>query len=370
MGGDLPTLPDEAMEIVARTGIPRARATQKLRDVLERACSGEGTTPSIRTISVLGSYARGASTVGDIDITIDLDDPRDEWTAPVEDYYAIVRGRNPHGDLFRDLRCSGSSMVKAAVAQRFGDHPEPVAPERWSDDRGPDFELAEPPRMGHIVTKQPLAGPSHLLYVRGDSFEDALGRLEAIQEEPSASRFERTTGVPLLDPLADLVGVSVQYKLAELVLAGGLDLKAVVLEEIDWMPESVFDLELVVDVLPGGKARRAAVIAAVDYLLDDGVDPEVIWLRHTSLVDNEIEPFVLLDWGPMTFYRTGEKLRHGWERLFLVLGSHRKGPWIALDCTARDLKLLEEIEDREHAAIARRMDAVIDAESNEARRRP
>lgn len=367
--GDLPTLPAEAMEIVARDEIARSRATRKLRDVLRRACSGKGTTPSIRTISVLGSYARGATSVGDIDITIDLDDPRDERQAALDDYYAFVRGRNPHADLFRELRCSGASMVNAVVVQRFGDHPEPVPPERWRDDLGPEYELAEPPPMGHVATQQPLAGPAHLLYVRGDSFEDALGRLAAIKEDPSASRFERTTGVPLLDPLADLVGVNTQYKLAKLVLAGGLDLKAVVLEETDEIPEPVFDLELRLNVIPGGKARRPAVIAAITYLLEDGVDPELIWLRHTSLVDDEIEPFVLLDWGAMTFYGAGERLRHGWDRLFLVLGSHRKGPWIALDCTARDPKILEEVEGREHAAIARRMNAAVEGELREVRER-
>lgn len=92
---DLPSLPAEAREIVARAGIGRTQATRKLRDVLARAATGGAEVATIRTISVIGSYARGAPSVGDIDLVVDIDDPRDERTAQLNDLYARFRGENP-----------------------------------------------------------------------------------------------------------------------------------------------------------------------------------------------------------------------------------------------------------------------------------
>lgn len=354
--GDLPTLPAEAMEIVARSGIDRGRATRKLRDVLIRAASGTGEAASIRTISVHGSYARGAASVGDIDLTVDIDDPRDERTAQLNDLYARFRGENPDGSLLRELRCSGSSMVNAVVVRRFEDLPEPVPPEEWRDDMGPGYELAQPPRLGHVVTNQPLAGPSYLLFVRGDTEERALQRLAAIKEDPAASRFERTTKVPLLDELIDLIGVEVQYKLAELVLAGGLNLKAVVLKGGVEVPEPVVRFEAEGEPIPGGKVRREVVMAAVRHLLERGITPSQISLRGSRLVKGEPEGDVLVDWGSMTLFRAGELLRNEWYQVvFVILGSHRKGPWIGLECTVRSKAALGEAEVAESRRFSKLM---------------
>ncbi len=352
---ELPRLPAEAREIVARDGIERARASRKLRDVLRRAAAGGDEAAAIRSISVLGSYARGAASVGDIDLVVDVDDPRDERSAQLNDLYARFRGENPDAPLLRELRCSGSSMVNAVVVRRFGPHPEPVPPEEWRDDMGPGFELARPPTLGHVVTNQPLAGPSYLLFVRGDAEERALERLAAIEEDPTASRFERTTKVPLLDELIDLIGVEVQHKLAELVLAGGLNLEAVVLQGGVEPPEPVVRFEAEGEPIPGGKARREVVLAAVDRLLDAGIPPAEISLRGSPLVRGEREGDVLLDWGSMTLFRAGELLRNEWYRLvFVVLASHRKGPWIGLECTVRSQAGLEEVEAAETRRLSQR----------------
>jgi hypothetical protein len=357
--GELPALPAEALEIVARAGIDRDRATRKLRDLLNRAASGRGEAAAIRTISVGGSYARGAPSVGDIDLVIEVDDPRDERSAELNDFYARMRGLNPDGSLLRELRCSGSSMVSPVVVRKFGEQPEPVPPERWSDDAGPGYELARPLRLAHIVTNQPLAGPSHLLYVRGDSAAVALDRLAAIEEDPDASRFKRTTGVPLLDPLIDHVGVEVQYKLASLVRGGGLELEAVVLEEGVEAPAAVrFEAEH--GPLPGGKARRPAVLAAIDHLLRSGVEARRIWMRGAPLVDDGFEEDVLLDWGTMTLFTITTRLLHEWERVLVILRSHRKGPWIGLECSVRDRDKLDETDARESRDAAARMSESFD----------
>jgi hypothetical protein len=358
--GELPTLPAEAMKIVTRDQIDRGRATRKLRDVLARAASGTGETASIRTISVMGSYARGALRVGDIDLTIEVDDPRDERNARLDDFYRLIRGRNPDRPVLRELRCSGSSIVSAVLVRRFGEQPEPVPPEQWRDDLGPDYELAAPPSLGHIVTNQPMAGPSHLLYVRGDSVATALERLAAIKEDPDASRFERTTGVPMLDALIDQVGVSVQYKLADLVKSGGLNLEAVVLESGVDPPDCVVRFEAERGQLPGGKARRSAVVAAIDHLLKSGVEDHRISMRGISLIDNDFEDDVLLDWGTMTLFAISDRLRFGCSQVLVVLQSHRNGPWVGLNCSMRDQPALEEAEAAEMRRVTQRMNADID----------
>lgn len=245
-------------------------------------------------------------------------------------------------------------MVSATVVHRFGANPEPVAPEDWRDGLGPDHELAQPPRLGHIVTNQPLTGPSHLLFVRGDTVERALTRLASIKEDPNASRFQRTTEVPLLDELIDLIGVEVQHKLAELVLAGGLKLEAVVLEGLDEPPEAVARFEAAGELIPGGKARRRVILAAVSHLAEIGIGASRISLRGTPLGKGDREGDVLCDWGSMSLYRTGEFLRNEWYSLvFFILGSHRKGPWIALECSVRSKAALEEAEDAEAQRLAR-----------------
>lgn len=358
---ELPTLPAEAMEIVTRDQIDRGRATRKLRDVLVRAASGTGESASIRTISVMGSYARGALRVGDIDLTIEVDDPRDERSARLDDFYTLIRGRNPDGALLRELRCSGSSIVSPVVVHMFREQREPIPPEQWRDDLGPDYQLAAPPSLGHIVTNQPMAGPSHVLYVRGDSVATALDRLAAIKEDPSASRFERSTGVPMLDDLIDHVGVAVQYKLADLVKSGGLNLEAVVLESGVDSPDPVVRFEAERGQLPGGKARRSAVVAAIDHLLRSGVEAHRISMRGgVPLIDDDFEDDFLLDWGTMTLFTISDRLRFEWERVLVILRSHRKGPWIGLNCGMRDQPALEEAEVAEMRRVTPRMNADID----------
>ncbi len=183
-----------------------------------------------------------------------------------------------------------------------------------------------------------------------------MERLTAIKEDPTASRFERTTKVPLLDELIDLIGVEVQDKLAKLVLAGGLNLEAVVLQGDVEPPEPVVQFEAEGDPIPGGKARREVVLSAVNHSLEAGIAPSEISLRGSPLIKGEREGDVLLDWGSMTLFRAGELLRNEWYRVvFVILGSHRKGPWIGLECTVRSKAALEETEAAEARRISQRL---------------
>jgi predicted nucleotidyltransferase len=350
MNPSMPTLPPEAEALVERRLVDRRRATKKLRDVLARAVAGRGQTASIRTISVLGSYARGAEQLGDIDLTIEVDDPRSEQQARFDDYMDMVRGRRPDGPLLRELACSGSSIVSAIVVPRYGEALEPAPPEGWRPELASSHQLAEPPPMAHVATGQPLAGPSILLFVRGDSLDTAVARLLAIPVDPTAARFQRTTGVPLLDPLTEQLGVNVQYKLADLVRAGGLDLRAVVLRGSERVPAAALRHDAhAYGPLPGGRARRPAVLAAIDHLCGAGVRPNRLSISGTPLSEGGTGADVLVDWNTMTLYAIGDRLQVGGYSRVLFLGrAHTRGPWIGLDCRVRDAQALKKA-DRSYA---------------------
>jgi predicted nucleotidyltransferase len=362
---ELPRLPDEAQALVAARAIDRERATKKLEEVLRVATTGLGEARLIRTISVLGSYARGAPRVGDIDLVIEIDDERDEHQARLDDYDAIISGRRPDAALLKQLKCSGGSMVNAVVGRRYRELRIPVAPEQWAPGLGDTYELAEPPRMGHVVTGQELAGPSVLLFVRGDPTEVALGRLYAIAEDPAASRFERTTGVPLLDPLGDWIGVETQYKLAHLVASGGLGLRAVVLRAVDAAPASIqaFERGRYRDApVAGGKSRRTAVLSAVDFLQGERVAPGRIRVRSDALGRAKGRRDVLVDWGSMALFRADDLLTlNKYKRLLIVLRAHCQGPWVALDCWSQDRKVLE----REGRRSSRELAEIVSGRSSE-----
>jgi hypothetical protein len=147
--GDLQQLhlPEHARARLEVERKPRAIATRKLRDVLARAVA----TPAIRTIWVHGSYARGASTVGDVDLMIEVDDAREKGQAAWDNHQAYIRGRNPASDILRALGASGSSMIEAVISrnhdQTMG---EPLPLDDWkkvSPAERERFAPASPPQL-------------------------------------------------------------------------------------------------------------------------------------------------------------------------------------------------------------------------------
>jgi hypothetical protein len=171
----------------------RAIATRKLRDVLARAVD----TPSIRTIWVHGSYARGALTVGDIDLMIEVDDARDERQAAWDGYQAFIRGGNPDSEILKALGAGGASMIEASVSRNHAQgRGEPLAVEEWerlSEAARRSFVAAEPPQLQLRSTGEVVVTTMRLLYCRGDDLSRANERLRSIHEDPTASRFPRST---------------------------------------------------------------------------------------------------------------------------------------------------------------------------------
>jgi predicted nucleotidyltransferase len=78
--------PDDVLQFMARRRTPRRRAT-KLADVLKRLAAGEPPLDRVRAAWVFGSWARGAATVGDIDLIVQVDEERDPRRQALDAYY-------------------------------------------------------------------------------------------------------------------------------------------------------------------------------------------------------------------------------------------------------------------------------------------
>ena len=176
-----------------------------------------------------GSYARGAGSVGDIDLAIEVDDPQDPSRAALDGYQAYIRGGNPDSDVLKALSAGGNSIVQATVLRNHDPElgwPLPVedlallpAAERQR------FAPAVPPVLQHAGTGEPLdAREMRLRYCRGESVAGAHERLASIRagELPEAveaaleQRFRVQARRRGSKALSQIIGVEDQ-----LVAAGG-----------------------------------------------------------------------------------------------------------------------------------------------------
>ncbi len=350
----------------------RAIATRKLRDVLARAVD----TPSIRTIWVHGSYARGAPTVGDIDLMIDIDDARDERQAAWDSYQAYIRGGNPDSEILKALGADGASMIEASVSRNHDEGlGEPLPVDEWEllpDAARRRFVAADPPQLQLRSTRQVVETTMRLLYCRGDDLARASERLASIHEDSTASRFPRTSGIPLLDELASRIGGENQALLETCLRSGGVDIRVHVTE-----PPALRSLPLVIErtlaerfserrrSLEGrGPSHRHQMVRALLHALQQAeLDLSTVWVfggpADGPADRNDMR--VLVDSGDMVVHRLGERLladERGealFDRVVLVLDPSRKSPWIALDFTAADQQALAELVRRQKAQFHARL---------------
>src|SRR6266496_1330093 len=170
----------------------RSEATKRITGLLGRVVSAEGRyVPRVREVWVFGSYARGALEVGDVDLAVEFDQTKDEagqWFA------TRLAGRFDHlGALRRELRGN-----QRALEIHFNE---------LDDLRKEGFE----PR---------------LLWRRGDSLEEAHGRLAALGPDPSAQRAARDTVHPLLADVEKLIPRPGRQEFSLFLWAGWLDAQA------------------------------------------------------------------------------------------------------------------------------------------------
>jgi hypothetical protein len=205
-----------------------------LQGVLAILAEGGGdVVPLVTEFYVFGSYARGASVVGDIDVDVEYE--RDEQRRLLE-YRRLASGRNPRSDLMREL-FRGQRIFQPHFGEREG-------------------LLGE---VGGLV----------LLWRRGESLEEARERLHALRLDPAAGRATRDPVVPELEGLERWLPRQLRNQLSEAVRAGRLSLTRVELE--DALPRSRGGREQIEQRWGAGNPLRRAALAGAAHLERLGV---------------------------------------------------------------------------------------------------
>ncbi|WP_020499069.1 hypothetical protein [Sciscionella marina] len=131
----------------------RERATTLLEELIRRTAGAGWPVQLVETVYVFGSYSRGATEPGDLDVAVDIQ-RTDQW---VEHFVAcLFEGRDPYSELRQALR--GRTRSVSILFERRHDH----------DDV-----------------------PMNLLWRRGEPLELAVQRIHTIPVDPTAGRASR-----------------------------------------------------------------------------------------------------------------------------------------------------------------------------------
>jgi hypothetical protein len=308
---------------------PRVRATRKVEAVVQRLIAGEPPLDRARSLWVCGSYVRGALDVGDIDLLLDLDEPRDRGQQALESFY---RRAHPYAEVVKALGCGGGSIVNLDVMPVFLPAPVPISPERPRTGIPEGHEVPSQPLLKHAVTGDPFDPQPKLLWVRGDTVEEVRARLAEIPENPDARRFERTTTVPLIDILLPLLGVETGFLLAAQMRAGNLGVDAVVLAQTTAPSEAEESLRR---RYSPGSDRYLAAASALAYLKQGGVKLNRVQLVEGPVTSPSREPRVEVAFNVFLIYLLSSRWHDdGWRHLH-VWPTRRGGQWLALDATVK-----------------------------------
>lgn len=334
----LPTTPPDVAAFLAKSKVPRARAVKKLEDVLRHAASGDQALSGLRELWVFGSFARGARQVGDVDLYLLADESRSVQQFGLDVFY----GDRPFAKQFKALGCSGASMVSIQPHPVFDEPRDPASPERLatlSASERSDVVPTQEPVIAHIVTGEPLAGPFHLLWARGDRLEWALDRLHALPEVEDAGRHERTCTVPLLDDLASKISLPTAFQLAAQVRKGNVTVDAFLVQPADAPPEARRPLEtryrnrLNPEVI---SPRMLAGAATLRHLVDEGVDLRQVRFVDGYLTTDHEAARVFVDFNVFQLYRAASGSYDTGHRLIVVWPNGRRGPWLAVEVTVKN----------------------------------
>ncbi len=306
---------------------PRVRATRKVQAVIGRLIAGECPLDRARSLWVCGSYARGAPDVGDIDLLLEIDEPREPGQQGLDAFY---RRAHPYAEVVKALGCGGGSIVNLVVIPVFLPAAEPISPERAVAAFPAGRTVSHVPVLTHAVTGDPFDPQPMLLWARGESVDEVRARLDAIPEDRGARRFERTTTVPLIDTILPLLGVQAGFLLAAQIRAGNLDLDAVLLSPTSAPEEAKASLQT--RYRPGSE-RYLAAVAALAYLKQGGVNLDRVQLVDGPVTSPAREPMVEVAFNPFLIYSLPSQWHaDGWRHLH-VWPARRAGQWLALDAT-------------------------------------
>jgi predicted nucleotidyltransferase len=279
--------------------MPRDKATAALSALLERICAGGAHADCVTGVYVFGSYARGALTVGDVDVDIEYD-------------------ARLHPEVEREL-------LDNLVIGRDWNTPFRKA-------------LRPPSALQVLFSKIDVIAEPVLVYERGDRLDQVLARVDAIAPDPGAGRAERDAVHPAIEPVADDLARPTRILLTELLTADLLAVELVDLADAD--EDELADRRFLTIVRlrwhsPSSPLARAAR-AAGGYLHVAGVDLGMVALMPLSVLDQEGSGWAV-DCRETHLRRLVVYLgHHGIRDALFVLHPERKRPLRALRLTLPD----------------------------------
>jgi hypothetical protein len=277
----------------------REKATVALSALLKTICVGGAHASCVTAVYVFGSYARGALTVGDVDVDIEYDARLDP---------AVER-----------------ELIDAVVVGRD-----------WST---PFRKALKPPRALQVLfSRIEMIEEPVLVYERGDTLDRALARVEAIVPDPAAGRAQRDPVHPAIEAVAEDLARPTRILLTELLDAGLLHVELIDLADVE--EDEVADQSFVIQVRlrwrSGTSAVARAARAAGAYLQAAGVDLKTVALMPRSVFDHEGSSWAV-DCRETHLRRLVAYLGHnGIPDALFVLRPERRRPLRALRLTASD----------------------------------
>jgi hypothetical protein len=279
--------------------MPREKATTALSTLLETICAGGAHADCVTAVYVFGSYARGALTVGDVDVDIEYD-ARLDSTVERELMDNLLAGRDWNTPFRKALRPARALQILFSRLEMIA---EPV-----------------------------------LVYERGDTLDQALARVEAIAADPEAGRAERDPVHSAIEPVAEDLARPTRILLTELLTAGLLTVELIDLADAD--EDEFADQRFLTRVRWRWRSASSplarAARAAGGHLHAAGVDLDSVALMPHSVLDQEGSGWAV-DCRETHLRRPVVYLGyHGIRDALFVLHPERKRPLRALRLVADD----------------------------------
>jgi hypothetical protein len=228
--------------------MPGENATAALAALLERICAGGAHADCVTAVYAFGSYARGALTVGDVDVDVEYD-----------------------------------ARLHPAVERELVDNV--VVGRDWNT---PFRKALKPARALQVIfIKVEMIAEPVLVYERGDTLGQALARVEAIAPDPAAGRAERDAVHRAIEPVAEDLARPTGILLTELLAAGLLTVDIIGLADAD--EDELADRHFVTQIRLRWRSAASplarAARAAGAHLQALGVDLADVALMPRSVLD-------------------------------------------------------------------------------------
>ncbi|MFF5491380.1 nucleotidyltransferase family protein [Streptomyces virginiae] len=284
----------------------RERATELLRDMLDRLDAGERPLDLVDEVYVFGSYARGALDPGDLDVAVVYRSDR-EFAAELVS--AMMSGRDPMAGMKRALK---------------------------GNKRGFQCQFNQNSDL-------PAGAEPVLLWKCGDTLADAQARLAAIEPDPDAGRAPRDEMIEQFAGLDRWIPLPVRAQLVEMVTAGAIGIHRVELP--DAQPTRPDAIALLARRWKADSPLRRAAGAALRYTENLAAVTEAVWVQGDPLQRGQSFERPGTMWINLGWYDFSQllfRLDRG-AQTFEVIRPTRTQPLHALHITLRDAAALPEL---------------------------